>query len=59
MPTREEVESRLAQLRRDLDLAHATFSGAIQDCEWFLAQLNREEESASPPSDEPPIEETI
>lgn len=39
-PTREEIESRLAQLRRDLDLAHATYSGAIQDCEWFLSQYD-------------------
>jgi hypothetical protein len=50
--TREEIESRLAQLRRDLDLAHATYSGAIQDCEWFLAQLDIEEigQAEGPPA---------
>lgn len=40
IPTREEVEARLVMLRRDLDLATATYEGAIQDCEWFLSQYD-------------------
>ena len=40
IPTRDEVEARLATIRRDLDLAKATYEGAIQDCEWFLSQYD-------------------
>jgi hypothetical protein len=47
---KEAIEARLAQLRADLAKVQGTFAaiqGAIQDCEYWLAQI-----------EETPIEET-
>jgi len=44
--TREQIEARLAQLRNDLQQIYANanaVSGAIQDCEYWLAQLDTED----------------
>ena len=47
--TREQIEARLAQLRKELDQTYANvnaYLGAIQDCEFWLAQLDAEREKA-------------
>ena len=53
---KEAIETRLAQLRQHLVEVQANFSatqGAIQDCEFWLAQLDAEAaQAASPPTPE-------
>ena len=42
---REVIEARLVQLRADFDAARlqmAAIDGAIQDCEFWLTQLDKE-----------------
>jgi hypothetical protein len=44
--TREQIEARLAELRKELEQVYANvnaYLGAIQDCEYWLAQLDEEE----------------
>jgi hypothetical protein len=44
--TREQIEARLVELRKESEQLVANInaiSGAIQDCEYWLAQLDAEE----------------
>jgi len=46
MIDREAIEKRLAELRQSLDRIQANgnaIGGAIQDCEFWLSQLEQEE----------------
>jgi hypothetical protein len=47
---REQIEARLAELRKEMEQLHANanaVSGAIQDCEYWLAQIDAEEKPKS------------
>lgn len=53
----ETIRARLAVLRQTAAELQANFSaaqGAIQDCEYWLAQLRREEAEANAPTSSPP-----
>ena len=44
--TKEKIENRKSTLQADLErlVSHIKIlDGAIQDCDWFLEELNREE----------------
>ena len=45
--TREKIENRISTLRElyqaSVNNANA-YHGAIQDCEWFLSELDRDED---------------
>ncbi len=51
--TREELEVRRAKVLADYHVV----IGHLQELDYWLAQLDREEESPSPPPDEPAQEE--
>jgi hypothetical protein len=52
MMTRTEILARIESLRADQEVASNTFKalhGAIQDCEYWLAQLPTEEQASPGP----------
>lgn len=55
MITREAIEARLARLRaeyRQLEANANATMGAIQDCEFWLAEMDKPEPQPEPPKDE-------